>query len=177
MPNSILGFRLGGGMGEGVGGGMGGGVDGLAADPVGVLCADRACEPTGWLCRRGFRVLMLVATVVVLSLADLHMTLLHATTVGMAEDNPVARVMISQGDPLLLTVWKLGTVGLVGFIFVVARRRRSAEIGAWLCVGMLSFVMLRWIQYGEIAHELTPMMGSSFAADDSKWVVMALDGR
>jgi len=135
-------------------------------------------SPTGgWFCRRGFRVLLLVATIAVLSMADLYMTLLHATTVGMAEDNPVARLMISHGDPVLLTVWKMGTVALVGYILLMARRRRSAEIGAWVCVGMLAFVMARWIQYGELAHELTPLMGSTFAAEDSKWVVMAVDGR
>lgn len=46
--------------------------------------------------RRSRRVIVLLAAIIVLSAADLAITLFHLKTMGMMEANPIARFLIEQ---------------------------------------------------------------------------------
>ncbi len=129
----------------------------------------RAVDPR----RRPARVGILLVAVVLLSLGDLYMTLVHLRGVGMVEANPIAREVIDLNSPPALAAWKLATVVLaVGLLFVV-RRTRSGEIGAWLAVGVLTWLTVRWTAYSEELAELHPEFVLEAAQRDPNWVAMA----
>ena len=121
--------------------------------------------------RRAIRVWMLVATIIVLSVADLYMTLAHLRSAGMGEANPLARMVISYQSPLLLSLWKLACVGLASLIFVLARFRRSGEAACWVCMLVMTALTLHWIRYSNEAaastREISSMSGGDRPAD---WV-------
>lgn len=123
--------------------------------------------------RRQVRVGVLLLAVVLLSLGDLYMTLVHLRGVGMIEANPLARQVIDLNSPPALAAWKLATVVLaVGLLFIV-RRTRSGEIGAWLAVGVLTWLTLRWTTYSDTLADLQPQYALEAAQNDPKWVAMA----
>jgi Domain of unknown function (DUF5658) len=123
--------------------------------------------------RRTVRVVMLLVAVVLLSLGDLYMTLVHLRGVGMVEANPIAREVIDLNSPPALAAWKLATVVLaVGLLFVV-RRTRSGEIGAWLAVAVLTWLTVRWTTYSEELAELHPEYVLEAVQRDPNWVAMA----
>lgn len=96
---------------------------------------------------RQTRVLSLLLAVVVMSLADLGMTLTHLTTIGMLEANPIARWIMQLQSPTLLVLWKLATLGVAGAILLKARRLACGEIAAWICTAILLWLMIRWSVY------------------------------
>jgi hypothetical protein len=120
---------------------------------------------------RSCRVLALLAAIVMLSLADLLMTLTHLTHYGMIEANPVARGIMRYGSPAILVAWKLATVGLAVGILFWARRRRAAELAAAFCCCVLLWLTARWSVYnGEIAALPDTMLTGQI--DEGRWVTM-----
>lgn len=111
------------------------------------LALPSSCPRT--LPSRSTRVASLVAAVMLMSLADLYMTLTFVTSVGMHESNPLARAMMSYGSPAVLVVWKLASVILGAGILLWARRKPAAEIGAWVCFLVLTWLMIRWMFYSD----------------------------
>ena len=77
---------------------------------------------------RPVRVTLLLCGVVLLSLADLYMTLVHLMSFGMIEANPLARGIMAYGSPAALVVWKLVTVLTAVGILFYARRKASAKL-------------------------------------------------
>lgn len=122
--------------------------------------------------RRAMRVWMLMLAIVLMSVADLYMTLAHLNSVGMGEANPIARWVISYGSPWLLVVWKFGCIGLACLIFTIARYRRSSEIACWACIGILTALILHWMSYSAEASDLTPQMNIIASGEASNWVRM-----
>lgn len=120
---------------------------------------------------RPVRVVALLVVMLVLSVIDLHLTLTYVSSVGMGEGNPFARWIMDFNSPALLAGWKLGMLAAASMIFVVARGRRSSEIGCWICVAALSFVMYRWLGYIDEAHHITPAL-DILATAYPKWVQM-----
>jgi hypothetical protein len=109
--------------------------------------------PVWDLRRRKVRVLALLTAVILLSLGDLYMTLVHVRSVGMFEGNPVARTVMAMNSPALLAGWKLATVvATVGILYWV-RRTRQGELGAWLCLCVLTWLTLRWATYSDTIAE------------------------
>lgn len=126
---------------------------------------------------RARRVAMLVAAVVVLSIADLYFTLIFLLNTGMIEANPVARLVIQQGSPWLLAVWKLALVLVPAGIFLAFRTRRLAEAGAWVCFIALAALTVQWKVYTDRIHEMTPYISilyqdSHGAERPEGWVCM-----
>lgn len=120
--------------------------------------------------RRNVRVIALLTAIVLLSLGDLYMTLVHVRTVGMFEGNPLARTVMSLNSPALLSLWKLATiVATVGILFWV-RRTRQAELGAWLCLIVLTWLTLRWAMYSDAIAEAGLSLESS--RDDPRFVMV-----
>jgi hypothetical protein len=109
---------------------------------------------------RATRVTALLIGIVLLSLGDLYMTLLHLVNFGMLEQNP-------------LVVWKLITVGLAVGILFWARRRPAAELAALFCCGVLTWLTLRWSSYSEQMADLTHGLTSMTQEDEPHWVTMA----
>lgn len=94
------------------------------------------------------RVTILLAGVIILSLADLAMTLNHLTTVGMIEANPVAAFLIrSTGSPWILTAFKLLTVGICVSLLYGLRRHLESEVAAWCALVVLVVVSFVWHVY------------------------------
>jgi hypothetical protein len=129
--------------------------------------------PTSTQRRRAMRVWMLVGTIVVLSLADLYMTLAHLRSVGMGEGNPLARLVMSYHSPLLLCVWKCTCIALTTMILILTRFRRSGEIACWVSCLVLTALTIQWTHYSAEASSLTrqinEMSGPSVPAN---WVSM-----
>ena len=91
--------------------------------------------------------------IVVLSIGDLGVTLLHLKSSGMIEANPVAAWIIAHtGSGALLTAYKAVTVAIcVGLLFRL-RRHVEGEIGAWCAVLIMAAVSIQWYQYNREIH-------------------------
>jgi hypothetical protein len=115
-------------------------------------------------------VLWLLASVIVLSAADLHLTITHLASAGMIEGNPIARAIMGFNSPLLLALWKLVTVSLGVWILCANRRSRAAEAGAWVCFAALWWLMLRWMTYSDEIAQFMPHMAQMAELSGGKWV-------
>jgi hypothetical protein len=123
--------------------------------------------------RRTTRLIAALAILAVLSLVDLWLTLMFATSVGMLESNPIARAVMAMGCPNLLAAWKIACVGLAcGFLFY-ARRSRWSEPAAWFCVLLLVWLTVRWTAYVGEMHQLTGLIDQAALVGDPKWVVLS----
>ena len=124
---------------------------------------------------RPARVAGLLAGVVLLSLGDLYMTLVHLLNFGMLEANPVARQIMMHGSPAALIIWKLLTVGFAVLVMFCARRRIAAEIGAVFCCFILAWLTLQWASYSDQVSRLTRELHSLDRFSDARWVTMVPD--
>lgn len=107
---------------------------------------------------RSRRVSVLVLSFVVLGVADLALTLVYMNTIGLFEGNPLARALANGGGSALLASFKLGTILLSSAILVALRARRSAELGAWVCVIAMGAVSLEWGKYASASDEVVLAM-------------------
>lgn len=121
---------------------------------------------------RGIRVGLLAAAVVVMSLVDLYITLLYLDAVGLAEENPLARAVMSQGSPGLLAGWKIVTLLPAMLVFLLYRSRASVEALAWGACVVLALVTLRWGQYADETDLLILSMQSLEEGVDHRWVTV-----
>jgi hypothetical protein len=100
--------------------------------------------------RRARRVHVLLASIAVLSLADLVITLTHLRSMGMAEANPVAAYLIrtTQSVPVLIA-FKVLTVGVCVALLHRLRHERIGEFACWLSLGVLVWLSLIWGAYSD----------------------------
>ncbi len=97
---------------------------------------------------RSRRVILLIVGIVVLSIGDLGVTLLHLKSSGMMEANPVAAWIIAHtGSGVLLTAYKALTVAICTGLLFRLRRHVEGEIGAWCALLILAAVSFQWYQY------------------------------
>lgn len=122
------------------------------------------------------RVLLLVAAIIVMSAGDLALTLTYLQHLGMAEMNPLARMVIGFQSPLLLAVWKLATVTACVSILLWKCSSRSAELGAWLGALILCGLMLHWRSYVRIAPPIPASIASRVHSGDERWSSLAPAG-
>lgn len=119
---------------------------------------------------RSVRVSALLAGALCMSIADLYMTLVFAMTVGMIENNPVARLVMTLNSPLLVIVWKLAlTFFGVGVLFWY-RRRRTAELATWVVFAAFFMLMVHWIAFTTSVRELAGDYHMIALAGDPRWV-------
>lgn len=101
------------------------------------------------------RVLFVLAAVWVLNLADLHYTLLEASSRHFSEMNPLAAWLLRQA-PALLVGYKALLVGLGSSVMLCFRRHRLAEFGCWLVLAACAGVGLRWeVYFDHVAETLS----------------------
>lgn len=127
-------------------------------------------RPISW---REARFACILLAVVLMSLADLSMTLIHATTIGMQEENPIARVLMRHGGICSLCIWKGGTVAIGVFILWRVRRHACAEVGAWICFAILAALCFHWARYNsQISGLTTEVLSLEKSRSSSEWFVM-----
>lgn len=111
--------------------------------------------------------------VVAMSIADLSMTLIHATSIGMQEENPIARLLMQYGGICSICIWKVGTVAIGVFILWRVRRYACAEIGAWICFAILAALCFHWASYNSQISGLTSeVLTLDKTHHASEWFVM-----
>ena len=98
--------------------------------------------------RRARRVILLLAGIVLLSMADLLITLAFLRSTGMMEANPLAVLVIRWTDSSWsLACYKLLTVTVCVTLLFKLRSRLASEIAAWCGLAVLTFMSLQWHQY------------------------------
>jgi hypothetical protein len=132
----------------------------------------RACVQFFSPAHRSLRVVCLLAAVAVMSLTDLALTLNYATTVGMMEVNPIARAVMNTGSPMVLTLWKVCTAGLGVLVLFLLRRHQRAELGAWLCFGVMAWLCVHWQRFNAGIQDCIPEYASLMGTDHPAWVMM-----
>ena len=121
---------------------------------------------------RARRVVLLVVATVLISLADLYMTLLYATSVGLHEANPLARAVMLYNCPWVVVAFRLLTIGLFGLVLFRARHRPIAELASWLCVVTMVWLAFRWEAYNASAVELTGPMLLATGTEASEFIAI-----
>lgn len=96
---------------------------------------------------REWRVTTLVGMIVLVSLADLYLTLTYLHNGGMAEGNPVARWVMSLGCPWLLAAWKAGLVLFTCSVLFAFKKRGTTELAAWICCIAMGWLVFQWSIY------------------------------
>ena len=113
------------------------------------LSAHLVMTPENWT-RRMHRLVVLLAAIVVLSMADLAITVTHLQTIGMLEANPIAAFLIREsGSVWTLALFKSCTVALCVTMLFALRRSRLAEVGAWVAILVLVGLCFQWHIYTE----------------------------
>jgi hypothetical protein len=93
------------------------------------------------------RVAYLLVTVALVSAADLYLTLHYLTTTGMAEGNPIARLVMSFGQSWILGVWKFALVTFTLMVIWTHRKRVFSECAAWFCALVMGWLCVQWYDY------------------------------
>lgn len=101
---------------------------------------------------RARRVCLLLVGIVLLSLADLALTITHLRTIGMLEANPIAAFLISSTQSwVMLSAYKVGTVGACVMLLYQTRRHSASELASWFGVAVLAGMSVVWHLY---SHEM-----------------------
>lgn len=132
----------------------------------------RWCHAHHWT-QRDLRFLCYALAIVLMSVADLKMTLFYVTSVGMTEVNPIARFLMVYGGVCSIILWKAATVACGVFILWRIRRYRAAEVGAWICCGILAALCVHWFRYNDQVTTLaTEVMHLHDTRNGTDWVVV-----
>ena len=116
--------------------------------------------------------ILLIVAIVIMSVGDLLLTLTYLQHLGMAESNPLARLVLDFQSPALLVVWKMATVAACSAILLWKSTSRSAEIGAWAGTFILTALMVHWSTYVKIAPPVPPIETASLFAGDERWMTL-----
>jgi len=119
---------------------------------------------------RARRVIVLLGGIIVLSLADLIVTVGHLRSIGMVEANPIAAYLIRvTQSPWVLAEFKCLTVGICVALLYRLRRRVAGEVGAWCAVVILAALAILWHTYST-ELESPVEMGSVRAEQGEQWL-------
>ena len=116
------------------------------------------------------RIVLLVATTLIMCMGDLYMTLVFALNIGMIEANPIARTVIQQHPIAVVVIWKLATVLFFGVVLFVARRTRAAEVGAWCCFFVMTALTVHWFSYSNNVSEFTSEFAALAMSEEPGWI-------
>ncbi len=135
--------------------------------PWRLLAAMRSVHP------RTRRVCLLIVAIIMMSVGDLLLTLTYLRHLGMAESNPLARLVLDFRSPALLVIWKMATVLACTSILLWKSRSWSAEIGAWTGAFILGALMMHWVVYVKTAPPAPIVETASLFAGDERWMTLA----
>lgn len=93
---------------------------------------------------------VLLVGIIILSIADLVITLEHLQSFGMVEANPIAAWIIrSTQSAWVLGAYKSITVGICVTLLYRLRRHRVGELAAWCALVILTGLSVMWHTYTE----------------------------
>jgi hypothetical protein len=99
-------------------------------------------------CGRSRRVTLLVIGIVLLSIADLLVTLAYARGGGMMEANPIALYLVRITEsPWSLACYKMLTVTICVALLYRLRKYAVSEAAAWCAVAILTAMSIMWHHY------------------------------
>lgn len=124
---------------------------------------------------RTIRIALLLTAVACMSLGDLYMTLTYATTVGMIESNPLARLLMVHLGAGALIAFKVAMLLLTLLLLWKMRARRCAELGAWCCFVILLWLTIRWVNYNALMAEFSVIDLHMAQVFEPRWVRIDLD--
>ena len=133
-------------------------------------CLDATCRR--WLPSREHRVITLLIAVALISIGDLVMTLTYATSVGMMEVNPLARMVMAFNSPMLVVLWKALTAGFGITVLTMLRSRWTAEVAAWICFAAMMMLLMHWIDFNTDIVLYTEEIANLSGSDAHCWVQM-----
>ena len=97
---------------------------------------------------RSHRVIVLVLGIVILSLADLVVTLAYLQANWMMEANPLAAYIIrSTQSAWALGAFKCCTVAVCAALLLRLRHARAGEVAAWCGIAMVTVMSIMWHSY------------------------------
>ena len=104
---------------------------------------------------RSERVKWLLFGIVMLSVADLVLTVSYLTTVGLSEGNPIVVWLLQATN----SVWALGmykavTVTICVSLLYRTRFQRQGELAAWCAMLILVALSIWWNQYSRYQPDL-----------------------
>ena len=104
---------------------------------------------------RSERVTWLLFGIVMLSIADLVLTLSYLTTVGMSEGNPIAVWLLQATNSIwALAMYKAVTVTICVTLLYRTRFQRQSELAAWCAMLILVALSIWWNQYSRYQPNL-----------------------
>jgi hypothetical protein len=124
-----------------------------AADSLPGLLARRLDCPL--VRSRARRINLVLLAVVLMGLADLAYTLTYMRGSGMIEANPIARAMVEIGSARQLVLYKLLTLVICCGAIYSCRTTKQAELGAWICCGVMLLLTFHWVNYNATVGELS----------------------
>lgn len=99
---------------------------------------------------RSRRVLILVMGIIVLSMADLAITLAYLRAHWMMEANPIAAFLIKYTQsPWSLACYKALTVLVCVVLLVRLRQHKAGELAAWCALAILGVMSVMWHTYSQ----------------------------
>ncbi len=105
------------------------------------------------------RVNILLAAIILLSAADLLITVANLRTVGMMEANPIESYIHSTThSATALAMYKVITVLVCISLLYRLRHSLQSEIAAWVCVVVLAALAGYWGHYSANAHDPANLM-------------------
>ena len=111
------------------------------------------------------RVVVLLVGVVLLSLADLLITLAYVQANWMMEANPLAAWIIRHTESasvglttVALGAFKIGTMSVCVLVLYRLRRFVAGEVAAWTAVGVLAIMSVMWHHYAAHFDEADAVM-------------------
>jgi len=123
---------------------------------------------------RSRRVTVLMAGIVLLSVADLLVTLAYARGGGMMEANPIALYLVRVTQSAwALAAYKMLTVGICVALLYRLRKYAVSEVAAWCAVAILAGMSLMWHNYASQLNE--PEQMALVKCDDQPDHWMAFD--
>ena len=104
---------------------------------------------------RSERVKWLLFGIVMLSVADLVLTLSYLTTVGLSEGNPIAVWLLQATNSVwALAMYKAITVTICVSLLYRTRFQRQGELAAWCGLLILVALSIWWNQYSRYQPNL-----------------------
>ncbi len=100
------------------------------------------------------RMLLLFIAIGLMSATDLALTLTYMNGPGMLEANPIARLLVNQGETAPLAMYKALTVIIACLSMFAVRRHRRAELCAWGCTAVLIMLTFHWVRYNAFVDTL-----------------------
>jgi len=123
---------------------------------------------------RSRRVIILLVSIVLLSLADLLITVTNLHTVGMIEANPIAHFIVeTTRSATALASYKLITVLVCITLLYRLRHCIQSEVAAWVCVVILSLLAGYWGIYSTSAHDPANLLLRQQHRQFDNWLSLA----